>query len=315
MVQVNFHALDAIADARIRFVVIAVRCPEGWVFCRHKARATWEFPGGHREKGETVAEAARRELYEETGITGAELRQVAVYSVTNDQGTNYGMLCFAETGFFPAPPEKFEIGETTIRDLPPEELTYPEIVPALFEYVQGWLNLQSNADELWDVYDENRNPTGRLHRRGDPMAPGDYHLAVHVWMRNAAGKYLITKRAPNKGYSNMWESTGGSALAGDDSLTAALREVREETGLTLNPDLGRLVLTVRGRDCFCDVWLFRQDFDLRDVVLQEGETCGAKYAGAEEILAMADSGTFVPLDYLRELLEMEDTSGNVFFEG
>ena len=165
MVQVNFHALDAIADARIRFVVIAVRCPEGWVFCRHKARATWEFPGGHREKGETVAEAARRELYEETGITGAELRQVAVYSVTNDQGANYGMLCFAETGFFPAPPEKFEIGETTIRDLPPEELTYPEIVPALFEYVQGWLNLQSSADELWDVYDENRNPTGRLHRR------------------------------------------------------------------------------------------------------------------------------------------------------
>lgn len=52
--------------------------------------------------------------------------------------------------------------------------------------------------ELWDVYDEKRNLTGRLHRRGDPLPEGDYHLVVQVWMRNSRGEYLLTKRTPNK---------------------------------------------------------------------------------------------------------------------
>ena len=30
--------------------------------------------------------------------------------------------------------------------------------------------------ELWDVYNEQGNKTGRLHERGKPMKAGDYHL-------------------------------------------------------------------------------------------------------------------------------------------
>lgn len=37
------------------------------VLSRHKARATWETQGGHIEPGETPIEAAKRELYEESG--------------------------------------------------------------------------------------------------------------------------------------------------------------------------------------------------------------------------------------------------------
>jgi len=168
--------------------------------------------------------------------------------------------------------------------------------------VQEWLNLQSNADELWDVYDENRNLTGRLHRRGDPMPKGDYHLSVHIWMLNNEGKFLLTKRTANKGFPLMWESTGGSALAGDDSLSAAIREVKEETGLMLDPQKGQCLISGRGKDAFFDVWLFRQDFNLEDVVFLEGETCGAMYASVDEIRKMAKDGTMVPYGYLEELL-------------
>ena len=101
------------------------------------------------------------------------------------------------------------------------------------------------------------------------MPEGDYHLSVHVWIQNSRGEFLNTKRSPNKGYPNMWESTGGSALAGDDSLTAALREVKEETGLLLKPERGHILHQYAGEDCHTDVWLFETDFSLEDVTLQE----------------------------------------------
>ena len=81
----------------------------------------------------------------------------------------------------------------------------------------------------------------------------------------------------------MWECTGGSAVAGDDSITAAIREVKEETGLEAKQENGKCMFTIQRENDFCDVWLFRQDFDIRDIILQENETIDAKYATAYEI--------------------------------
>ena len=188
-------------------------------------------------------------------------------------------------------------------ELLPEQFAYDNL-PLFHDRVQEWLNLQSSADELWDVYDKDRNHTGRLHRRGDLLSPGDYHLVVHIWTRDSDGYYLLTKRSPNKGFPNMWEPTGGSALAGDDSLTAAIREVREETGLTLLPQNGILVDSRQWPDHFDDMWLFRQDFSLSDVTLLEGETCDVMKATAGDILRLHHEGRFVPIDGLSELLEL-----------
>ena len=101
----------------------------------------------------------------------------------------------------------------------------------------------------------------------------------------------------------MWETTGGSALSGDDSLTAVMREVKEETGLTLLPENGTCIRSKMGDTCFSDVWLFRQDFDLKDVVLLEGETCDVMYASAEKIRQLRNEGILCSYSYLDELLE------------
>lgn len=180
-----------------------------------------------------------------------------------------------------------------------------ESLPAFAMWVNNWLNRKSGGDELWDVYDKDRQPVGRLHRRGDEMADGDYHLTVHVWLRDSQGRYLLTKRSPNKGYGGMWESPGGSAQAGDDSLTASLREYREETGIELDPSKGRMVLSFSGGHFFCDVWLFKQDFDIDSVVLLPGETCDKRLATKEEILQLHEQGEFVPFQYIEQILNAE----------
>ncbi len=303
MLTVTFHPKSEIPDSSLKFAVICARYQGQWLFSRHRDRSTWEIPGGHREPGEAISETARRELWEETGTTDADIRPVCVYSVNRDGVPSYGMLCFAEATHLESIPESSEIAQVLPFERMPENLTYPDIQPHLYKKVQGWLNVQSGAGELWDVYDESRQKTGRLHRRGDELNPGEFHLTVHVWMQNDRGEFLMTRRSPNKGFPLLWESTGGSALAGEDSLTAALREAKEETGLALDPGCGRIVHQYSGPDHHTDVWLFRQNFDLNEVILQENEICGVRYSARQEILSGIANREIVPYRYLKDWME------------
>ena len=307
MIQVHFHSIEIIADERLAYAVIMAQEEGRWLICRHKERETWEIPGGHREAGESIEETAKRELYEETGATDAKLIPIEVYSVTREDGaTSYGMLFLAHVHLRGDLPEQSEMREVKAVHLLPKELTYPDIQLKLFSRVQYRLNINTNAKELWDVMDENRRPTGRTHPRGVPLPTGDYHLVVLVLLQNDQGEFLITRRAPNKGYPNMWEFTGGSALAGDDSLHAALREAKEETGIELDAACGRVVASEQWSDSFCDIWLFRQNFDVSAVVLQEGETTAAMAVSREHIIQMEWAGEFVPFTAaLKKLFETE----------
>ena len=60
--------------------------------------------------------------------------------------------------------------------------------------------------ELNDIYDKDRNLTGRTHRRGTPWKKGEYGLVVCVWVYDGHGNLLLTRRAPQKSYAGTWES-------------------------------------------------------------------------------------------------------------
>lgn len=97
MVAVKFY--EDVKDELLRFAVVIAKHDGKWVFCKHKERETLEFPGGHRETGETIAETAKRELMEETGAVKFEIRPICVYSVTgktrvNETGENRSAGCF-----------------------------------------------------------------------------------------------------------------------------------------------------------------------------------------------------------------------------
>ena len=172
-------------------------------------------------------------------------------------------------------------------------------------WINHWRNRNSAPDELWDVYDAECRKTGAVHLRKDPLGEGEYHLCVHVWMKNSRGEYLLTRRSERKSYAGMWEATGGSVAAGEDSLTSALREVKEETGLTLDAEKGRILFTYGGDHFFCDVWLFEQDFDLGDVVLQEEETCGVMYADRAKIEELMAEDRLAPFGYMDRIFAEE----------
>lgn len=154
--------------------------------------------------------------------------------------------------------------------------------------------------EIWDVLDENGNKTGRYHERGRPMATGDYHLAVHVWKHNGKGEWLIDKRVPrtpDDPWGGKWETTGGANFAGEDSLTAALRETKEELGIDLDTEEGTLFYRFANHvsdkhRCLIDVWVFECECTVDELHFQPKETCGAMWATADKIREMIDNNDF-----------------------
>ncbi len=157
--------------------------------------------------------------------------------------------------------------------------------------------------ELWDVLDETGRPTGRTICRGDQLRPGEYYLAVHIWIINSNGEFLIQMRDKEKPlWPGMWAATGGAAIAGETSLEAALREVEEELGVRPNPESMELLARIKREDFFTDVWSLRQDFSLEDVVMQPGEVCGALWASRDDIERLVQVGEFVNYRYLGSFL-------------
>ena len=140
MKQVAFY--EKADDELLQFAVIAAKYQGRWVLCKHKERSTWEFPGGHREAGETIEAAAVRELYEETGAAEYRMVPVSVYSVTDQaqsgekQAESLGMLFYAEISRFDQLPPAFEMEKIECFEKPPDNWTYPEIQPLLFQHLR-----------------------------------------------------------------------------------------------------------------------------------------------------------------------------------
>ena len=165
--------------------------------------------------------------------------------------------------------------------------------------------------EFWDIYDENKQPTGRTMKRNDwCLKDGEYHLTVLGVVARPDDTFLITKRVMTKAWApGWWEVSGGAAQAGESSYEAVLREVKEETGLDARDAEGGYLFTYKrenpgeGDNYFVDVYRFEKDFKEEDLHLQTEETAGYKIATADEIKALADEGIFLHYDSIKRVFE------------
>lgn len=145
--------------------------------------------------------------------------------------------------------------------------------------------------EEWnDIYDSERNLTGRLHLRGTSWKNGEYGLVVCVWVYDGRGKLLLTRRAPEKSFAGTWENSGGAARAGEDSLTAIARELYEETGIRADRSEFELLESARDHNTFYDFYCLRHPAPLAQIVLQPGETDGVMWASFSKVHWMIRTG-------------------------
>lgn len=156
--------------------------------------------------------------------------------------------------------------------------------------------------EIWDLYNKNRCLTGKTMVRGEPIPENSYHLVVHVWIHDGNGRYLISQRSKSRRRNPLlWECVGGSVLAGEDSLTAVLRETEEEVGVKLCPSDGKLLFykireVINGTPFsdIVDVWLFKYNgsVELKNATTDEVEQ--VRWMTVDEIQKLWDNGLFVP---------------------
>ena len=125
----NTHPLGSLAP--YKYVVVMSRYQGKILLSRHKDRTTWETQGGHIEPGETPLDAARRELYEESGAVDFDIWPVFDYWAEDEKTGASGQVFAAEIRKLGPMPES-EMAEVRAFDQIPPNVTYPAITPEIF---------------------------------------------------------------------------------------------------------------------------------------------------------------------------------------
>lgn len=166
--------------------------------------------------------------------------------------------------------------------------------------------------ELWDIYDKNKERTGRTMVKDEfHLADDEYHLTVLGVIMRPDKRFLITKRVMTKAWApGWWEVSGGAAQAGEESEEAVRREIKEETGLDVSTAEGGYVFSYKrenpgeGDNYFVDIYRYTMDIDEKDITLQTEETDGCRFATAEEIAELAEQGIFLHYDSIRQVFSV-----------
>lgn len=163
--------------------------------------------------------------------------------------------------------------------------------------------------EYNDIYDRGRNLTGRVHLRGTTWRKGEYGLVVCVWVYDGKGKLLLTRRAPEKSFAGTWENSGGAAKAGETSLQAIIRELKEETGITASAEEFELLCSDRDRTAHYDFYCLKKEIPIERVALQPGETDDAKwvtFAQVHEMIRQKQICKVIANQFLRQEQDLLD---------
>lgn len=174
-------------------------------------------------------------------------------------------------------------------------------------------------DELIYVLDENGVKTGEILSRKEIHKKGLWHRAIVVAIINENNEILLQQRSSNKEKNaNMWDiSVAGHISTGQDSLSAAAREINEEVSVNLgyNVDIKdfRYMFSFRKEQKFSDEFIERQfydffilrknDIDINNIKFQESEVQAIKFVSLSELRELMALNKLVKRDEVYNELE------------
>lgn len=144
--------------------------------------------------------------------------------------------------------------------------------------------------EIVERFDNKRLPLNKQAERYNPT-PGEYEQVTHLWIMNDKGEFLMQKRSMTKRvFPGKWSVTGGAVDLGERPVDGMYRECKEEIGVNLDPDKVELMLSVKRKHAFIDIYLDRENFNISDFKLQEEEVEKVEWLNREQIKKLIDNG-------------------------
>lgn len=168
--------------------------------------------------------------------------------------------------------------------------------------------------ELLDVLDDNGLKTGITKDKDEIYKTGEWFRSVHIWIVNDNNELLLQKRSPYKTtFPNLWAvSVSGHVMAGETSIQAVIREIKEELDIDINSNQCKYLFTIRRQNIFknCinrvydDVYIVKLNIDVANTNIQRTELNEIKYFNLYNLKEMLENydPRFVPLDLEKEEL-------------
>lgn len=151
--------------------------------------------------------------------------------------------------------------------------------------------------EYFDLYDRKGKKLNKIMNRGTSNLPGEYHRVVHIWIINSKNEYLIQQR--NKAtdrHPYQWAPTAGAVKSGETPLQAAIRETKEEIGLSLKDEdlslLESIYVDNPKANFIIDLFLAKKDVDLKSLVMEKNEVKDIGLATKNDIIKLLKNKQF-----------------------
>ena len=155
--------------------------------------------------------------------------------------------------------------------------------------------------EYLDIVDESGQPTGVIVSRDAAHTDGILHRTAHVWVvRRTEGKLqvLLQKRSVDKdSFPGLYDtSSAGHIPAGSEPLESALRELKEELGISAEPGQLRFIgnFRIHYEKVFHDrlfkdnemtfVYIYNEPVDINKLTIQKSEIDEVRWFDVQEVM-------------------------------